>query len=67
MSQKYEKPLLKPLHSAGPEIGHGVPCSPVGGSPNDACNRGNNAQGFACTNGSKAGFPCSTGGQVTGS
>ncbi len=65
MSQKYEKPLLKPLHSAGPEIGHGVPCA-IGGNPNDNCARGSNAQGFACTDGSKAGS-CLAGTTATGS
>ena len=64
MSEKYEKPLLKPFRFDDAQTGHGAPCA-AGGNPQDACGFGNKAGGFPCSAGTTAG--CQVGSAFTGS
>lgn len=45
MSEKYEKPILKPLNTAGAQTGRGQADCTNGSSNPNVCSRGNKALG----------------------
>ena len=54
MSKKYEKPILKPLNTAGAQTGRGQADCTNGNNNTNLCSRGNRAAGTCAVGGQGA-------------